>query len=292
MLVILRIAIGWHFLYQGLWKLDNPSFTSAGFLSQAKGPWAERFHALIPDYYGHERLDRDKLFAKWDDFLARAKETYKLSEQQAAAASRVLEAKKGVAGEFFRENREAIDSYFYDLERWSEASREPRFRDIEFQQKRTWDNQKALAAQAAGWLSQVDAWSAELSDGVRGVLTDEQRRAAEIRVSEASLEPMDRFITYTNIAIGFCLLVGLLTRFASFSGAVFLLSIVLSQPEWPGVYPPAPPAAGRSLIVTKEVIEMVAMFALAALPVGRWGGLDFFVHHFVTRRLFGIRDSV
>jgi hypothetical protein len=86
-------------------------------------------------------------------------------------------------------------------------------------------------------------------------------------------------------------MVGLLTRFASLSGALFLLSIVLAQPEWPGIYPPAPAAAGRSLVVTKEVVEMVAMFALAALPVGRWGGLDFFVHNLFVRRLFGKRDS-
>ncbi|MBN1273715.1 MAG: DoxX family protein [Candidatus Aminicenantes bacterium] len=36
-LVVLRILIGWHFLYEGIAKLLNPYWTSAGFLSDSKG---------------------------------------------------------------------------------------------------------------------------------------------------------------------------------------------------------------------------------------------------------------
>lgn len=290
MLVLLRITIGWHFLYQGIWKLDNPSFTSAGFLSQAKGPWADRFHEMIPDYYGYERLDGKKLFAAWDAYLRRAQKYYGLSAEQQTAAARVLEGKKGQAEQFFRDNREAIDNYFYELERWRQAARDPRLGQVEFQKKRVHDREKALLAEAAGWLNQIDSWSAELSADVRDLLSSAQRSKAELPVSERSLEGIDHFITCTNIAIGLCLMVGLLTRFASLSGGLFLLSIVMAQPEWPGVYPPAPAAAGRSLVITKEFVEMVAMFALAALPVGRWGGLDFFIHSFL-RRLLGQRDA-
>ncbi len=35
-LVTLRIVIGWHFLYEGLAKLTNPYWTSAGFLAESK----------------------------------------------------------------------------------------------------------------------------------------------------------------------------------------------------------------------------------------------------------------
>jgi thiosulfate dehydrogenase [quinone] large subunit len=35
-LVTLRILIGWHFLYEGLAKLTNPYWSSAGYLSQAQ----------------------------------------------------------------------------------------------------------------------------------------------------------------------------------------------------------------------------------------------------------------
>jgi thiosulfate dehydrogenase [quinone] large subunit len=36
-LVLLRILIGWHFLYEGIVKLLNPYWSSAGFLLESKG---------------------------------------------------------------------------------------------------------------------------------------------------------------------------------------------------------------------------------------------------------------
>ena len=35
-LVVLRILIGWHFTYEGLAKLTNPYWTSAGYLAESK----------------------------------------------------------------------------------------------------------------------------------------------------------------------------------------------------------------------------------------------------------------
>ncbi|MDZ7724906.1 MAG: DoxX family membrane protein [candidate division KSB1 bacterium] len=42
-LVVMRVAIGWHFLYEGLAKLINPDWTAAGFLSQSKWIFAPLF---------------------------------------------------------------------------------------------------------------------------------------------------------------------------------------------------------------------------------------------------------
>ena len=36
-LVVLRVLIGWHFLYEGLVKLMNPYWSSAGYLVESKG---------------------------------------------------------------------------------------------------------------------------------------------------------------------------------------------------------------------------------------------------------------
>jgi len=46
-LVLLRVAIGWHFLYEGIAKLLNPYWTSAGFLLESKGPLAGLFHGIV-----------------------------------------------------------------------------------------------------------------------------------------------------------------------------------------------------------------------------------------------------
>jgi hypothetical protein len=40
---------------------------------------------------------------------------------------------------------------------------------------------------------------------------------------------------------------------------------------------------GHALIVDKNFVEMIALLTLAATSVGRWGGLDFFVYHWLGR---------
>ena len=45
-LTILRIAIGWHFLYEGLRKVNNPEWSAASYLNNATGPFASIFTSL------------------------------------------------------------------------------------------------------------------------------------------------------------------------------------------------------------------------------------------------------
>lgn len=45
-LTILRVAIGWHLLYEGLMKLLNPEWSAAGYLQSATGPLAGLFQSL------------------------------------------------------------------------------------------------------------------------------------------------------------------------------------------------------------------------------------------------------
>ncbi len=45
-LVILRVAIGWHFLYEGIVKLLNPNWSSLGYLMDSKGLFEGVFHSI------------------------------------------------------------------------------------------------------------------------------------------------------------------------------------------------------------------------------------------------------
>jgi uncharacterized membrane protein YphA (DoxX/SURF4 family) len=45
-LLVLRLGLGWHFLYEGLAKLLTPSWTAAPYLALARGPFAPFFHWL------------------------------------------------------------------------------------------------------------------------------------------------------------------------------------------------------------------------------------------------------
>jgi len=53
-LALLRIFIGWHFLYEGIAKLLKPNWSASSFLLQARGPLSGLFHwiANSPEMLG------------------------------------------------------------------------------------------------------------------------------------------------------------------------------------------------------------------------------------------------
>jgi thiosulfate dehydrogenase [quinone] large subunit len=42
-ITLLRVVVGWHFLYEGIAKLTSASWSAAGYLRQARGPFAGLF---------------------------------------------------------------------------------------------------------------------------------------------------------------------------------------------------------------------------------------------------------
>ena len=42
-ITVLRVFVGWHFLYEGLTKLNSAGWSAAGYMKQARGPFAEFF---------------------------------------------------------------------------------------------------------------------------------------------------------------------------------------------------------------------------------------------------------
>jgi thiosulfate dehydrogenase (quinone) large subunit len=48
-IVVLRVLIGWHFLYEGLSKLTTPGWSASGYLTQSRGPFAGLFHWMAAD---------------------------------------------------------------------------------------------------------------------------------------------------------------------------------------------------------------------------------------------------
>jgi thiosulfate dehydrogenase [quinone] large subunit len=48
-IVVLRVLIGWHFLYEGVSKLTTPGWSASGYLLQSRGPFASLFRAMAAD---------------------------------------------------------------------------------------------------------------------------------------------------------------------------------------------------------------------------------------------------
>ena len=97
------------------------------------------------------------------------------------------------------------------------------------------------------------------------------------------IEQLACLLTWSLFGIGLCLMLGLFTRPAALAGAGFMLFVVMSQPSYPGVYPLDPPQMGHALLVNKDFVEMMALLVIASTSLGRWTGLDFFIHNFLVK---------
>jgi uncharacterized membrane protein YphA (DoxX/SURF4 family) len=85
-LVLLRIAIGWQFLYEGLWKYDTldtaQPWSSEGYLRNAQGPLRDHFRAMTGDPDDLNWLKYDSMSRKWDDWRDRFVSHYGLNDDQ------------------------------------------------------------------------------------------------------------------------------------------------------------------------------------------------------------------
>ena len=57
-ITLLRVVVGWHFLYEGIAKLTSASWSAGGYLRQARGPFAGLFRwiASQPNMLGNADL--------------------------------------------------------------------------------------------------------------------------------------------------------------------------------------------------------------------------------------------
>lgn len=92
-------------------------------------------------------------------------------------------------------------------------------------------------------------------------------------------------------AVGACLILGLFTRFAAVVGAIMLLMFYLAMPPFPGVNVPANAAEGHYLFVNKNLIEMIALLMIAFSGIGRWFGIDAFIHAIFGRRTTAVEET-
>jgi len=75
LLVVVRMAIGWHLMYEGLWKIQTQSTTTPwsaeGYLKNSTGPMRGYFRSLTGDPNDLAWLDYDAMTAKWNDWEQR-----------------------------------------------------------------------------------------------------------------------------------------------------------------------------------------------------------------------------
>ena len=270
-LVALRIGIGFHFFKEGTAKLHNPKWSSAGFLGNAKGRFAESFHDMVWDADGLARLDRDETVAMWDHFRERVSDRLAFNDEQKKQAQRIFDRRVSQLEDHFHDLATDIDEYKLGLAR----------RD-DYRQQRDRAQVASLAAQIekiegdlkskqrellgpidkmwSGYETELNALAAPELRGVRVALDSVGRKFPDSKT-------IDVVIPYFDVTLGLLLMIGLFTRTTAIVAGLFLCSVIVSQ--WPGAHGSVP--------TWPQFVEALGLFVIAATATGRVAGADFFV---------------
>lgn len=131
------------------------------------------------------------------------------------------------------------------------------------------DRQKKLY----GWKQEIDGMWSAYEGRINALAVQEQETVGTILAHRpfdqpySQLKIINKVIPWFDTVVGVLLILGLFTRLASGAAALFLISVVLTQPFWiPG---------------TQDTyfywIELMALLVIFATCAGRMGGLDFFL---------------
>lgn len=120
----------------------------------------------------------------------------------------------------------------------------------------------------------VRALESDFKQDARKLLTPEQLTRGPVPEPWTEQQRIDHVTIWALLAIGGLLMIGLGTRVSAIAAAVLLLSFYLAIPPWPGVADLETAGPEHSFIVNKNLIEVIALLAIAAMPTGQWFGVD------------------
>ncbi len=94
LLVLLRVGIGWHLCYEGIWKLKEGNWRATGYLLASVGPLRSIFVNMVDDPDGFDRLTKEDLSRRMDARYDTAVRHYGLDEKQQKILKDFVERKK------------------------------------------------------------------------------------------------------------------------------------------------------------------------------------------------------
>ena len=305
-LLALRLAIGWHFLFEGLHKIHshivgptewNRPFSSEPYFAAAQGPFGEYVRKT---QLGDPHKTITTLLTPGDEAFVQqfAKKTTpaEQAELTPAAASAILNAaipdpeKRTEAKAAFARWVFGVDRRDAEVAHVSSGdvpqSAPDRLRHLALMRglvQQLEDRQRLGLGNGMGFdQKRLAAARSELRAAETRLAADAESYLAELITAAGGTPPppvpkpierADELTMYAITAIGACLLFGLFTPLACLGGAGFLVLTYLTHPPFPW-YPLPPNTEGNPLFVNKNVIECLALLVIAVHPTGRWLGLD------------------
>ena len=310
-LLALRLAIGWHFAFEGMYKIHshlvgptetNRPFSSEPYFKVAPGP----FGAYMRKSAGLEPTDTIAAY------LGRASEAKRPDFLKLSAAEQVAMCPEAVAKQLddvsakAETPKELLEAAKVKYARWvcGVDRRDGKVKAISSDVPMSGPERLAqvgiLGAEirsheernGAGLgngygieIKRLAELRADLLAANADLAKDAEAFVAELKKDVAGgkkidedaapkpMESMDKLTMWFIAAVGCCVFFGLFTRPACVLAAGFLVLTYLTHPPFPW-YPLPPNTEGNPLFVNKNVIEALALLSLACMPTGRWLGVD------------------
>lgn len=145
--------------------------------------------------------------------------------------------------------------------------------ETDFQWDHLQKEEKRIRELHAEVVGPVKSLESQLHRDARDMLTAKQAAQGYVAAAPPGrIDTINALTMWSLMILGVLLIVGLLSRTAAVLGGLLVLSFYLAMPPWPGV--PQPPGPEHSLFINKNLLEVLALFALAAVPTGKFFGID------------------
>lgn len=265
-LVLLRLAIGWHFYKEGIKKFKDPAFSSAPLMQAAVGPFREFYRGQIPDRWGESRLDRRVVGTDFDRYVDEAKRHFGFDDSQRAAADKVLANAKRAYSNYLDGIESDLTEYRLELEEMRRDAAQSVNQQVKFARDRLAAKEKELVAKATPWLKDISAQYRDLQQKITE-LAASGGRVRPLAIADPSWSFGDVAIKWIIAGAGVLMMLGLFTRVAALVAAGFLLTVMGTQPPWD-------PDANLQFFYY-QFVEFSALMVLIAFAAGRYAGLDY-----------------
>lgn len=300
----------------GTSEVSKP-FSSEGYFREATGPFGPYVRWMIPNPDEVVTAFKDlpqtspgqvvplnvpeKIRTEWADLVERYSRHFQFTEEQKAAAQKKLAESETEMVKWLLEPHEFKTNYpsgtlektMTPAKRAAEVlearAKLDEISRVNFSMGKEVEKAKWVQARAnynamrSELLAEYTSKTASLKTALDGLITVEQKDAAgSLPPKMDALYWSDFATAYGLLFAGMGMLAGCLTRWACLGAAVFLAFTYALQPSFPWL--PSPPQnEGNYIYVNKNVIEMVALIVLAALPTGSWFGVDSFLEWMLGR---------
>jgi uncharacterized membrane protein YphA (DoxX/SURF4 family) len=286
-LVLLRVAIGWHFFYEGVWKINSHApghtpFTAEHYLRASQGPLRDLFLMLIPDADGFDAMKEETMKAVVDKRYDQYARFYAFNDEQKPVLEKARDRAKEKATALVNDPsfKARVEDYKTFLKRVKDKACE---KEGDFTVERRSADQGKLDIFRNQLLADTRQPVKDLETAANGMLTNEQRQKGPVPPMKGPTYLLDVAMTWSLTLIGAAMILGVLTRLSCLGAAGLLATFYFSMPPWPGL-PDIAMSEGHYLIVNKNLVELIAVLMLATTCSGRWFGLDGLIHRFITGR--------